>query len=447
MKSIDMLLSEYGCLSRYPSPVNRMMVSFAEDFRQETDINLGVGYVNERTIPADRIIDAMREVVSRPDIYPVPFNYGGSKGSQNLIDSIRRFYLRYGIGGLTEDILGQRDIIIGPNGATSLLEGIAHIMKPGIVITTDPMYYIYCNFLMRCGYQIIAVPEDDNGIRTDILRGKIDALGKRRDNISFFYIVTVNNPTSTIISNERKADVVRIAGDLSSEQGRKIPVFFDTAYENLVHDPSVTPPESGLVHDEYGIVYEIGTLSKILAPALRIGFMIGPPGPFMNAMVQKTNDAGFSAPLITQETASLLLDTHIADQIERVNDGYKTKARIVGDRIRKELGDYIKRMTGGQAGFYYYLTFSGIETTEDSRFFRFLARTTGDPGIDGPEQAKHPRVIYVPGEFCVHPEGDLALTGKRQLRLSYGFEETERICRAVELMREAAEYSVREDMS
>jgi 2-aminoadipate transaminase len=437
----EFALSGYGDASRSPSPINRMMAAFDADFRPEKDINLGVGYVNERTIPYDLMVEALQAVLAQPAKYRRPFNYGGSRGSPNLIKSIRRFYVEHGIGGLTREIVDRNEVIIGPNGATSLLEGIAHVLRPGIVITTDPMYYIYCNYLERQGFEVITVPEDDAGIRTDLLRAKLDRLGARKGEIAFFYFVTINNPTSTILANDRRAELVQLVTDLSAGVGRKIPLFFDKAYEHLVHDPTVPPLDSGLLYDRQGLVYELGTVSKIFAPALRIGYMMGPDSSLLRALIQNTSDVGFSAPLITQEVASYLLDHHAQDQIARVNQGYREKAQAVRGWLDRYLGEFITACSGGRAGFYYYVTFDRMETTEASHFFKYLARTTGDAAIDGPEADRNPRVLYVPGEHCVHPRGDLVALGKWQLRLSYGFEEPDRLRQAILLMREAAEYA------
>ncbi|NUQ61991.1 MAG: aminotransferase class I/II-fold pyridoxal phosphate-dependent enzyme [Pirellulales bacterium] len=437
----DPLLSEYGGLSAQPSPVARMMAAFAADFRDDIDINLGVGYVNESTIPRASIERSLREVLADPRRYRAALNYGGPAGSRNLIESIRRFHLEHGIGGLTEDVFARNRMIIGPNGATSLLEGVAHVLRPGIVITTDPIYYIYCNFLERLGYEVCAVAEDQHGMDADRLEARLVELGDRRRDVRFLYIVTVNNPTCTVLSTCRRQRLVEIASRLSRESKRKIPLLFDKAYENLIHDPEVEKPRSGLLFDELGIVYEIGTLSKILAPALRIGYLIGPPGPLVAAMVQKTSDAGFSAPLVTQEMASYLLDHCVPQQIRAVNAGYREKAAATRQWIDASLGRFLSDCRGGSAGFYYYLSFAHVETHENSAFFRFLSRTTGDPKIDGRAVDRNPRVVYIPGQFCVHPRGELVDAGRRQLRLSYGFEELPRIRQAMELLRDAATYA------
>ena len=441
MKIRDVLLSEYGKASSVPSAVNRMMTDFAVGFRDGYDINLGVGYVNENTIPRQQIQIACEAVLANPKKYRAALNYGGAQGSPNLIASIRKFHVDNRIGGIKKDTFNTRDIVIGANGATSLLESVTHLLPAGIVFTADPMYYIYCNDLGRKGFTLVAIPEDNEGLQTDLLRAKLDTLRSGKESIQFFYIVTVNNPSCTILSNRRKREIVEIVTQLSYEVGRKIPLFFDNAYRDLVHDNTVEPLESALCYDELGIVSEIGTLSKILAPGLRIGYLIGPKGAFLNSIIQRTSDIGFSAPLINQEIASYLLDNGIEAQIEKVNKGYRQKAKQVKTWITELLGDNVQECRGGSAGFYYYLTLADITTDSKSDFFKFLTRTTGHEEIDGPIRNPNPKVIYIPGEHCVHPSGEMVNIGKRQFRISYGFEELPQIHAALKHMKSAIDYS------
>jgi len=429
------LLSSYGEACLTPAPVNRMMAAFAADFRDDTDINLGVGYVNERTMPIDALRRAVDHVLSHPKEHRQPLNYGGPQGSPALRRAIHDYHAQR----IDERVLDEREVFVGVSGATSVLEAMADVLKPGIVLTADPMYYIFCNYLERKGYTLATVPEDEHGIQPDALRAQIEALGSARQDIRFIYVVTVNNPTCSVLSNSRRLELVSIVGELSRDLGRHVPLVVDAAYEGLVHDPDVPPLESALPYDDAGVVYEVHTLSKIFAPALRVGYCIGPPNTIMKAMVQKTSDVGFSAPLLNQEIGARLMNTEMAEQQRRVNEGYQQKAQAVREAIDGNLGRHLDRYTGGRAGFYYYLTFANIETYEDSRFFKLLARTMGDEGLDGPPDNRHPRVIYIPGAFCVHPKGPLAVTGRRQLRLSYGFEETPRILDAITIMGEAAD--------
>jgi len=394
------------------------MADFAHDFRDGVDINLGVGYVNEKTIPVTALAEAMQAVACDSARYRQAFNYGSPAGSANLIASLRRF-----LGPVAEG----RQLAIGACGATSILDAFAELTEPGIVVTSDPMYYIYSDVLERKGHQVLAVPEDAEGIDLAALDRKLHALGDDARHIAFFYVVTVNNPSCTILSNTRRRALFDVAARLSREQNRAIPIVYDLAYELLLHDPDAEPFVSVVPDDDLGIVCEIGTLSKVLAPALRIGYVLGPHGPLMHALVQKTSDTGFSAPLFVQEMASWLLDNRIETQLRAVNAGYREKALAVGGCIKRNLGGQLEECRGGSAGFYFYLTFRDIETHPQSPFFRYLTRTTGEP-----------RVLYIPGEYCVHPRGDLAVPGRRQLRLSYGFEDSPRIMRALELMREAA---------
>lgn len=220
---MDYWFSDLAKNSLIPSAVNKLTAEFAEDFREGTDINLGVGYVNDKTIPSDAIKKAYIEIISHPEHYRSALNYGGADGSVKLRKAIKDYYLRYHIGKLNESDFVNRKILIGANSATSILDSLSDIIKPGLAITADPYYYIYTETLERKGFRILAIPEDKEGLDFQVLKEATQKIDTR--DVSFFYIVTVNNPSTVILSDSRRKDIVKLAGKLSLKADRIIPVM------------------------------------------------------------------------------------------------------------------------------------------------------------------------------------------------------------------------------
>lgn len=432
-------LSHYGELSTLPSPISAMTSDFSHSFRPGIDINLGVGYVNDQTIPSQELLDCFSYILKHQHAFKSSLNYGAAQGSQNLIQSIISYYVRNSIGGLTAQDFLHLDVAIGANGATSILDAIADVVPKGVVFTVEPLYYIYTETLHRKGFTVCAIPETDEGIDINYLEQTIQTIDS--STISFFYIITVNNPTTCIVSNSSKQQIIRIAEQIAQKRGFKVPVFFDKAYEDIIYDTSVEKPISGLLYDTSNCVYEIGTLSKIIAPALRVGYIIGSPGNLLTAIVQRNNDVGFSASLLLQDISSVFLDLHIDSHRLKVLQGYAFKSQILQKYISEHLASYVERVQGGKAGFYMYITFLKIQTHSESEFYTYLSRKTGDAKIDGKPNALHPRLVYIPGAICMTEQSEYKELRLRQLRISFGFESSAELERAVLLMKEAAEYA------
>jgi len=433
----SIVLSPYGAASAVPSPAGRMMSAVSAELRPGIDCNLGVGYVNEEVIPRDAIRDAVAALTGDPGAHPLALNYGSPQGEPMLRAAIRRFLTRRNAGAVPAEVLAERRILVGANAATSLLEAVADVVPRGIVVTTDPTYFVYADYLVRRGFEIVAVPEDGDGADPHAVRAAIDALGEDRASIRFLYFMSVNNPTGTVLPNARRRALATVAADLSAHLGRRVPLILDRAYDDLIHGAHAERPESVLPYDAHGGCFELDTLSKTVAPGLRIGFLTGPDGDFFRALVQRTADVGFCAPPLSQAIAARILDDSIDAQIDRVTAEYGGRAAAIRTALDAAFGGELADLRGGTAGFYFYPTLRSVETAEGSPFFLYCMRRTGDPAVDGPADAPNPRVVYVPGVFCVQPDGSLTGVARRQFRLSYAYEPLDRTLAAIAVLGEA----------
>jgi 2-aminoadipate transaminase len=115
----------------------------------------------------------------------------------------------------------------------------------------------------------------------------------------------VQNPTGTILTLERRRELLRLA------EAHGVPVFEDDCYADLTFDGQ-RPPALYALTDWPGVIH-IGSFSKTIAPALRIGFIVAPWAALSRLLSLKT-DAGTPAieQMILAEFCAENFTTHVA---------------------------------------------------------------------------------------------------------------------------------------
>ena len=101
------------------------------------------------------------------------------------------------------------------------------------------------------------------------MEAQLDALSAKGVLPKFLYTIpTVQNPTSSVLSVERRAALLKITRD------RGVPVIEDECYADLLWDGDW--PASMLAMEGFDHVIHVGSFSKYLAPALRLGYAVAP---------------------------------------------------------------------------------------------------------------------------------------------------------------------------
>ena len=104
-------------------------------------------------------------------------------------------------------------------------------------------------------------------MRMDALAAALDDLKRRGIRAKYIYTVpTVQNPTGTILSEARRLDMLRLA------EQHGVPIFEDDCYSDLIWDGQRPPALHAL--SKHGGVIHIGSFSKSIAPALRVGYIV-----------------------------------------------------------------------------------------------------------------------------------------------------------------------------
>ena len=151
-------------------------------------------------------------------------------------------------------------------GMTILLAGLFDPNRD-VLLVTDPAYTGIAGIASVLGVPLYPVPSKENKVDLEALAEGIQQVRDQGKNARAFYATPdFNNPLGTSMSIEDRQRLLNLA------DAENILIFEDNAYGNFVYDSASLPTLKSM--DRSGVVIYLGTFSKLLFPALRIGFLV-----------------------------------------------------------------------------------------------------------------------------------------------------------------------------
>src|SRR5512137_1411167 len=293
---------------RYANRTQRMGSSVIRELLKLTEqpdiISFGGGLPAPEVFPVEEFKRACIYVLD--NFGPQSLQYSTTEGYRPLREMIARHTGRYSVKVTAENI----QITSGSQQALDLI-GRVFINQGDHIVVESPTYLGALQAWNAYGSQYISVPSDDDGMVTDELE-KALRIGPK-----FIYVLpNFQNPGGTTLSLERRHRLVELADRYG------VPIIEDDPYGQLrfegEHLPSLVSLDSKYRGDDgcyTGNVIYLSTFSKLLAPGIRLAWVIAPEQ-VIRKMVQAKQAADLNTAAFNQMTAyevgkNGFLDEHV----------------------------------------------------------------------------------------------------------------------------------------
>ena len=310
--------------------------------------------------------------------------YGATEGWQPLRERLSGFMAAKGATVAPDGLI----VTTGSQQALDLI-GKTMISPGDKVIVEAPTFLATIQCFRLYGAQLIGAPIDAHGVDVD----KLEALIAEHKPKLVYLIPTFGNPSGATLSLQRRQRILELAARTQTL------IVEDDPYGELYFDQP--PPLSMLalsdqVPGSRAWLAHCGSLSKVLSPGLRVGWLVAPTELLAKAtMCKQFSDAHTSN--LTQATAAHYLTLNrLNDALGVVRKTYAERARVMAQALRRELGDAIE-FNQPQGGMFFWARLTG-------------GRDAGDFAKRAIEQL----VAFVPGAPFFAHDPDLST-----LRLSF----------------------------
>ena len=269
----------------------------------------------------------------------VALQYGATQGINELREIISERSHKEGmtVGASPENLMIT-------SGSQQALDAVGKIfLNPGdVALVGLPSYLGGINAFRSYEANLVGVPLDKDGIQMDLLEEKIKELIKQDQPVKFIYTIpTFQNPAGTVLPESRRKKMIEIAHEYN------LLIIEDDPYSKLRYDSAALKPIKAF--DDEGRVIYMSTFSKILAPGLRLAWIIASEEVMRKlALCKQAQDlcsAPFSQYIAYEYMKNGSMDLHIM----KICEMYKPKRNIMMDSMKLYFPDgYIcNRPKGG----------------------------------------------------------------------------------------------------
>ncbi len=288
-------------------------------------ISFAGGFPDAALFDVDGIGAAAQEALR---IHPgAALQYGATEGYNPLREQLAALMQAKGVADLSPE---QLIVTTGSQQALDLI-GKTLISPGDKVIVEGPTFLATIQCFKLYGAELITAPVDGDGVQPDAL----DALIAEHRPKLVYLIPTFGNPSGATLSLERRLRVLEMA------VRHQTLIVEDDPYGDLYFGEP--PPGSLLalsaqVSGSRALLAHCGSLSKVLSPGLRVGWLIAPSELLAKAtMCKQFSDAHTST--FAQATAAAYLSAgRLTPALEKIRPVYARRAQVMGDALREHLG-------------------------------------------------------------------------------------------------------------
>lgn len=363
---------------RYAQRMQRMGSSIIRELLKLTEqpdiISFAGGLPAPELFPVKAFEEATKKVLSEQGSQAL--QYSTTEGYRPLRELIVERMSRYGIPARPENVLLT-------SGSQQALDLIGKLMiNPGdLILTEEPSYLGAIQAWRAYQAEFITVPIDDEGLCcADSLEEALCAGPK------FMYILpNFHNPAGVTLSGERRQRIIRIADEYG------IPIVEDDPYGQLRYEGDHLPPllvldarqlNGNLKSNGYfrrGNVIYLSTFSKLLAPGLRLGWMVAPEEVIQKCVTAKQGMDLHTSTFVQMVTYEVARDGFLDEHVATLRRVYRRRRDLMLEMLAQHFPPEV-HWTRPEGGLFLWVTLP--ETMDSTELLK---------------KAVEHKVAYVPG--------------------------------------------------